>query len=109
MAFIQWIVPSAILKQITPLHSLPSIIKSITKYSTKKEQLYPNALPNRVWSIEWPVLSATAQHLYAYPPLPYFNDYPPNALWYILPSFVLENGIPYDSNSKTAFGASLHM
>ena len=52
-ALILCIDPSAIDMTITPLQTpYASIIKSNKKYSTKNIQLYPNALPNRVWSIE---------------------------------------------------------
>lgn len=43
-------------------------------------QSNPSALPNSVCNMECPVLSATAQHLYAYPPVPNFKLYPPKAL-----------------------------
>ena len=60
LALILWIDPSAIDIQITPLQApYSSIIKSSKKYSTKNMQSYPRALPNKVWSIECPVLSAT--------------------------------------------------
>lgn len=56
------------------------MIRSKAKYSTKKMQSYPSALPNNVCNIACPVLSATAQHLYAYPPVPNLRLYPPKAL-----------------------------
>src|SRR4030042_999716 len=88
-------------QQMTPLHASPSSTRSKSTRSSYRGMLSLTDRSQSVWSMYSPVLSVAKQVL-GLPP-------PPNGLWAILPSSVLEKGQPQCSISMMHGPASFVM
>lgn len=100
-------VPVSISRAVMPIHFLSCIIKSKANHSMWNWQSCFSAWPYRVCNMEWPVLSATQAVRDAWPPVPQSRLCPPSGLWYMRPSSVRLNGIPYSSSSRGWLSALL--